>query len=257
MFAERHSTVVCTEEHAARLVAYNHNNAVRAGIVADPADSDWSSHRAYVGLVPAPPWLDVERGLALCGYDASPAGRAAFHDFVLARRGEPRDEVISGGDLAAVRRRLRAAVGAPVEISDAIVDADAVAEDGDPIPRHVVLAPSGTPGRPRWPGSPERLRDMVAVHMGVSLAALCSRDRDRAFVEARRLLVLVGHGFLGLDYTRLGTLVGLSAQAASKLVHSNMQEVMRLLPEARLLGGICWEGCRATPKKLNGHVTES
>ena len=52
----------------AKLIGYIHRNPVRAGIVSDPNESDWTSHRAYVGSVPRPSWLASPRGLELSGF---------------------------------------------------------------------------------------------------------------------------------------------------------------------------------------------
>jgi hypothetical protein len=52
------------------VIAYIHNNPVRAGVVTAPRKSRWTSHRAYVGLEPAPPWLHVAEGLRLSGFDS-------------------------------------------------------------------------------------------------------------------------------------------------------------------------------------------
>src|SRR5574338_1050354 len=46
------------------VIAYIHNNPVRAKVVADASESSWTSHRAYLGLVRAPAWLSVREGLA-------------------------------------------------------------------------------------------------------------------------------------------------------------------------------------------------
>lgn len=51
-----------------RLLAYIHNNPVRAGLVSDAHQSNWTSHRAYLGFEPAPRWLRVGDGLALAGF---------------------------------------------------------------------------------------------------------------------------------------------------------------------------------------------
>lgn len=60
------------------VLAYIHKNPVRAGVVQTARASTWTSHRAYVGLEPVPPWLHVEEGLSRAGFhDAS-----AFDDFV-------------------------------------------------------------------------------------------------------------------------------------------------------------------------------
>ncbi len=52
----------------AKLIGYIHRNPVRAGIVDDPHESDWTSHRAYVGSSPRPRWLATARGLELAGF---------------------------------------------------------------------------------------------------------------------------------------------------------------------------------------------
>ncbi len=46
-FVGRFAAVVCPEERKAILLAYLHNNPVRAGVVTDPIDCNWTSHRAY------------------------------------------------------------------------------------------------------------------------------------------------------------------------------------------------------------------
>lgn len=59
------------------LLAYLHNNPVRAGLVPEANRSTWTSHRAYLGLDPVPRWLCVDTGLALAGF-ADPAAFVAF-----------------------------------------------------------------------------------------------------------------------------------------------------------------------------------
>jgi len=60
------------------VIAYVHNNPVRAKVVDEASASSWTSHRAYVGLARAPVWLDVEQGLAVSGFNS----RAAFEHWV-------------------------------------------------------------------------------------------------------------------------------------------------------------------------------
>jgi hypothetical protein len=62
-------------ESVGKLIAYIHNNPVRAGVVGDPAATTWTSHRAYVGKASAPSWLHVGEGLALAGF----SDRSDFH----------------------------------------------------------------------------------------------------------------------------------------------------------------------------------
>ena len=47
------------------LLAYIHNNPVRANVCTAAAESTWTSHRAYVANADVPPWLCVSLGLAL------------------------------------------------------------------------------------------------------------------------------------------------------------------------------------------------
>jgi len=65
VFVRGPNAVPYREDGVARLIAYIHNNPVRAGLVAAPADSDWTSHRAYLGTAEKPEWLDVGLGLEL------------------------------------------------------------------------------------------------------------------------------------------------------------------------------------------------
>lgn len=146
VFAHRPKSIAMPPDDGARLLAYIHNNPVRAHVVSDPMASPWTSHRAYLGLAQAPPWLAVEHGLQLCGFDATPPGRQAFHRFVCAQAGALRDPVLSGDGLARTRAQVRSHVGAPVELSSAQLQAPGQ-------PSHWVLAPPDTPLRPRWQGS--------------------------------------------------------------------------------------------------------
>ncbi len=65
-----------------RVVAYIHNNPVRAGVVTHAEASTWTSHRAYVGLVDTPGWLHTSLGLQLAGMAAESFGTfvAGNHD---------------------------------------------------------------------------------------------------------------------------------------------------------------------------------
>jgi hypothetical protein len=50
-------------ENARRLIAYIHNNSVRAGIVVHARDSEWTSHQVFLGA-PRLAWLDPQAALA-------------------------------------------------------------------------------------------------------------------------------------------------------------------------------------------------
>jgi REP element-mobilizing transposase RayT len=214
VFAERHRSIACDPQHAALMIAYIHNNPVRAGLVRDPADSDWSSHRAYLGLVKPPPWLDVQRGLDICGFDASPSGRLSFHEFVLSRSGDPRSDEISGTGLAKVRARIRAVLGSSLECSWPSL------EGGPAQTRLDLFAPRGR--RIAWPGNPQDVVSLVAQQVGIDLRLLLSGNRMRHIVAARRMLLHLWTVFLGRPQNDMRALLGISAGAASKLLRADI-----------------------------------
>src|SRR5882672_7702845 len=48
MFADRPAAWEIRRANVGRLIAYIHNNPVRAGVVASAAESSWTSHHAYI-----------------------------------------------------------------------------------------------------------------------------------------------------------------------------------------------------------------
>ncbi len=190
VFAERPRNVTIPADRTAYLLAYLHNNPVRAGLVRDPADSAWTAHRALIGEEPPPPWLDVARVLGACGFEATSAGQIAFHEFVRARSAESRDGAWSGDGAGEARAEVRRQVGRAAELGS-----PSRAGAGDR-PRWEIFAPAGAAVVRRWPGDLALLRAVAARAAGVTPEALAGRDRTRSLVEGRRLVVLAG-GMLG------------------------------------------------------------
>ncbi len=54
------STALHSHADVSRVAMYIANNPVSAGLVDDPRDFAWSSHRATLGLEPAPGWLHAD-----------------------------------------------------------------------------------------------------------------------------------------------------------------------------------------------------
>lgn len=100
-------------ERVGALIAYIHNNPVRAEVVAEPNASDWTSHRAYTGHVLAPDWLHVSEGLAL----ARIGEVDAFDGWVRTRPNER--DVVRAIDLAD-EPPLRDVPGCPVDAEDLV-----------------------------------------------------------------------------------------------------------------------------------------
>ena len=63
VIANRCSIWLVRPELEVDTIAYIHNNPVTAGVVRTAAESSWTSHRAYAGLVETPPWLHVDLAL--------------------------------------------------------------------------------------------------------------------------------------------------------------------------------------------------
>lgn len=211
VFAGRPTNLGVPPHHTLQLIAYLHNNPVRAGVVRDPADSSWTSHRAFIGLARPPAWLDVAHVLALCGFDASPSGRLAFHEYVIARSVEGRDSTLSGMDLGRIRRQVRQQVGAAVEVTTPVMDSDGALSCG-------VLLPGHAKTHPRWAGDLRSLAARVAAATGVSLEEMQSQRRSPRISSARRIVLLAGER-LGRPRVELATLVSISGAAASHLLH--------------------------------------
>lgn len=80
IFVRGPKAILAPPDHARTLIAYIHNNPVRAGVVEHARDSTWTSHRYYVGLDHRPRWLDVDTGLELTGTSDAAAFDAMVED---------------------------------------------------------------------------------------------------------------------------------------------------------------------------------
>lgn len=124
IFADRpKSVLVHSETHGMALLRYVHNNPVRAGLVERASDSRWSSHQAYLGLAPCPPWLATD---AVFGADGAEL-ESLRHDlacFVDEGRLEKRSPELSGDISTALTKRIRKLMGCDVELSYPILGPD-------------------------------------------------------------------------------------------------------------------------------------
>jgi putative transposase len=225
-----------------RVIAYVHNNPVRAQVVRDPADSDWTSHRAFLGLAPAPAWLDVERALTLCGFSATPSGRVSFHEYVVACSQDPRNSELSREGLDAVRNSARHATASPVELASPTVSAT----DGTHYP---LVALPRTPLKRVWTGDLHRVLALVAAETGVPVSELTSRSRRREVVRARRLFILVATRYLHRGMTEAGAMVGISCTAASRMLWRIPAQVEELIARAERIARLLEEELTAPARQ--------
>lgn len=124
VFADRPKSVLAhTETYGMELIRYIHNNTVRAGVVERAVESGWSSHRAYMGLVPSPPWLATE---AVFGSDVKEheSIRKELGRFVDEGRGEERRPEFSGEVSGGLAGRVRSLMGGDVTLSYPVLGPD-------------------------------------------------------------------------------------------------------------------------------------
>ncbi len=83
VFERRHRALLVTDdEYLLGLVRYIHLNPVDAGLVEDPADYPWSSHRNYCGLQKLP-WLTT-RAVLSCFAESVLVARRQYQKFMSA-----------------------------------------------------------------------------------------------------------------------------------------------------------------------------
>lgn len=81
LFERRYHCVLAdTERYLLDLVRYIHLNPVRGGLVTDPGDYEWSSHRDYLGLAERP-WVRTHLALGMLARDST-AAREAYGRFM-------------------------------------------------------------------------------------------------------------------------------------------------------------------------------
>ncbi len=104
------------------VLAYVHNNPVRAHVVAHAAQSTWTSHRAYLGLEGPAGGLDIPYGLALAGFSDDATGRSEFSDWVDACASAKSEGITSRAQLSALLSTARKRLGATLELGTATRD---------------------------------------------------------------------------------------------------------------------------------------
>lgn len=169
-----HAIFADSDTHLMALIRYIHMNPVRAGIVTDPVEYRWSSHRAYLGLTQMD-WLSTEFGLGLFGCDPARA-RTAYRHFMTTTPDPAVDAYIRDGTTTSDHP-------AP----------------GTPLPS----APPATENRS------ERLEALIAATastLGVSAADLATPSRARRLSMARALIAQQAL------HTRLATLSEIAAR---------------------------------------------
>jgi len=125
VFADRYKAILIeSEQYLLDLIRYVHLNPVRAGLVQSPDASNWSSHRIYQGLDPAPEWFDTSFIMEQFGPDLESA-RSAYTQFIQDGIGQPRSPLLSGDAWLDAYKEIRArgefAVSDPILGSESFI----------------------------------------------------------------------------------------------------------------------------------------
>ena len=210
------------------LLAYIHNNPVRAGVSANADESSWTSHRFYTGQEQSPSWLDADTGLRLSGFAQTSAGKQDFKQFVGQQVGDGRMRMVEWRT-SQLRTAARAKVGTAVELGTPMLD-------GGHQLRLVAPLHSLTPVvlRSAWEGDPVDILAIVSVHCDVSFSALSSKTRCRTVVAARRLALLIWTQFFGRSASQMAAALQISRSAASQLISCDFVSEEELLDATRL-----------------------
>lgn len=187
-FERRYRAILLdADSYLLELVRYIHLNPVRAGIVADPSDYPWSSHRSYLGNT-AFPWVTTEVGLRLFS-DNLAAARRAYADFVLSDIGAVPDEQLARGTAD---------------------DARILGDD-----RFLATLPVKVHARPHL--SLDDLIQRLSAMGNVSIESLDSSDRLRATARVR---ALIAHYAIELRIATLSAVARRFGRSASALSQS-------------------------------------
>lgn len=193
VFAGRPRMVLVDEDaYLLELVRYVHNNPVRAGLVRHARESDWSSHRAYIGRSEAPAWLRLGYVLERFGREGA---AERFDAFVDAGRGELRRPELSGSQDAGEAAAVRRALGDAHRRSDGVLGGEPFVERAMRDEQRVRAA-LGSRGNERRAGPVARpaLREVVdgvLELLGLEALELESRPKARACTHAKRLITWV------------------------------------------------------------------
>lgn len=192
VFAERPKLIIVEASKVTDVLAYIHNNPVRAGVVPTASESDWTSHRAYLGMEPAPWWLDLDEGRRRIGEPSASELDAFVRSHVDAP--DPLEEVDALGERLRRRaHRVGATLATPVY--------------GDLVRVELV----------------SRVHGVVRPDPSTVIATVCYCAKvdpqlvlERGENEIRRLVLVVGRQF-GLSFAEMSSAMGFTRQYGQKL----------------------------------------
>ncbi len=210
VFAERVKDYEIPPVRVGKLIAYIHNNPVRAGVVKRPIQSPWTSHGAYAGNDVAPKWLHVDEGMRIAGF----SDPSEFDDWVCRTPGESFDMELEL-KRSELRKRGSLEFGTPFR--------------GDELAQFPLLVRPFCHVRP----DPRRVVEVVSELSGLSIALICSRRRLSRACEARHIVAQCGRA-LGITPSDISVALGISPQAVGALYRRTLDKPARAVYEVAL-----------------------
>ena len=194
----RHKAILCqSERYLSELVRYIHLNPVRAGMVKQPEDYEYSSHRAYLGMKPAG-ILDVDPVLRHFGARKEVA-RARYRQFVAAG--------IKQGHCEEFYAAEEGRILGSEEFIDATIHR--IGETG----RSNRAAKKKA--SPVCEFQPDRLVAAVEKVCRISREDFCGTGKSARAIRAKEMLILIGLQ-LGASMKLLWEIIGISPSALSR-----------------------------------------
>ena len=234
VFADRPKLFTVEPEELGRLLAYIHNNPVRANLAEDARLSDWTSHVPYVQPERRPLWLDPTQALRLAGFDDSAEGREEFQRFTTSMASRDALWFPDDSALRKARARARVDVGAPVDIAT-----PKMMPETDDWACPIVFTDDAEL-RVKWSGTESAFLAHVVECTSIPVVRLQSRDRTAPTVRARRIALVAWVDYLGRPQRQLSALLGLSSGAATNLRRRAPHKTQAIRAEARYLAERCW-----------------
>ena len=194
----RHKAILCqSDRYLSELVRYIHLNPVRAGIVNQPEDYEYSSHRAYLGMEPAG-IVDVDPVLRHFGASKEVA-RERYRKFVAAGIKQGHCEEFYAADEGRI-------LGTE-EFIDATIHRIGETDQSN---RRVKRKTS-----PVCEVQPDRLAAAVEKVCRIPREDFCGTGKSAPAIMAKEMLILIGLR-MGASMKVLSEIIGISPSALSR-----------------------------------------
>lgn len=208
------SVLVHSDTYGMELIRYVHNNPVRAGLVKRARESDWSSHRVYLGLAKCPTWLATETVLGRTKKSRAQS-RKEFDKFVDEGRFEPRRPELSGEVSRALARRIRRLLGDSVEMSYPVIGPDTFVLDAyrEQVKRHQTRKEGM-----RLDLGVDEVINAVCDELDLDATELRGRSRRMPVAQARAMASWIWSHQLGLPQVELAEELHVRSATVSMLL---------------------------------------